>query len=107
MKKSNVRQRLWKVAHHALRHRVILLRQQTDIIPQNKQPLEHPFRIRLASRSATGIVTIQKLQAKNVPSPPLSPSFVFFVSYRSTSPFFHQTLFNRLHRSNHSWVIRR
>src|SRR5260370_20552667 len=34
------------------------------------------------------LLTSQKLHARNAPSPPLSPSFVFFVSYRSTNPSF-------------------
>src|ERR1700712_460122 len=87
MKQRNVRQGLRKIPTR----RFPTGSYSSDSRPTSFRRASSRSNIALASASRPinqRLVTIQKLHARNAPSPPLNPSFVFFVSYRSTNPFF-------------------
>src|SRR3979490_269741 len=101
----DVGKRLWEVSEQALRHRVILLAEQAEVITQRKQPVEKRARIREALLQDIGI---DQPEAAGEKHPfPRRKAVISVDVVAADETIDHEALLDRLQRAEHTRFIRR
>src|ERR1700688_3800103 len=101
----DVGKRLWEISEQALRHRVILLAEQAEVVTQRKQPVEKRARIRKPLLQDIGID--QPEAAGEKPPLPRRQAVIGVDLVAADETIDQEALLDRLQRAEHTRFIRR
>src|ERR1700687_516829 len=101
----DVGKRLWEISEQALRHRVILLAEQAEVVTQRKQPVEKRARIRKPLLQDIGIDQPEAAGEKHPPTRRQAVIGAGLVARDETID--QEALLDRLQRAEHARFIRR